>query len=462
MTDEATIAIEETSVATPRRRLTIDLLTSYALSLARVGAWAIVSSVIVRRAGLDVLAIVALIRGTLNLLTSLPSALAPTLVRGYLASVVVPTAVIAERESIAVEGALAYESKPPPMTRLLDADAGRLTAMLAAAFLCVCGLAYANHLPLVHGHFATASIVEAAAGLAILIVLAGVVRLLGEPAGARLQACGMLSIENGALLCGEALWAIGVATTDLPANANALRSVGGALLAGQLATLLIRLAFDPARRLPFLFTSGLRTTLAAVATLYLGSLADYLYGSSNQILIDRELGRSALAAYVPCLQIDGALLLIVSGLGVALFPRLALHARNDDRAAIRRDYLVGTGASLAMLAAAAFGAWIAAPWAIARWLGTVPAGTLAVLPFVLIHTVLGGTAGVGRAVLLGMGRFKAYTISALVGGLANVGLAILFVVGFGWGLRSVAIATIVAVAGRCAIWMPWYVLRALR
>ena len=84
-----------------------------------------------------------------------------------------------------------------------------------------------------------------------------------------------------------------------------------------------------------------------------------------------------------------------------------------------------------------------------------------ILPLVLIHTVIGGTAGIGRATLLGMGRFRAYTASALIGGIANVLLALTFVV-LGFGLRGIAFATIIAVTARCAIWMPAYIIRATR
>jgi len=31
-----------------------------------------------------------------------------------------------------------------------------------------------------------------------------------------------------------------------------------------------------------------------------------------------------------------------------------------------------------------------------------------------------------------------------------------------WGLRGIVLGTIVAVMGRCALWMPWYVMRTLR
>lgn len=92
----------------------------------------------------------------------------------------------------------------------------------------------------------------------------------------------------------------------------------------------------------------------------------------------------------------------------------------------------------------------------------MPYDTPTLTRLVLIHTVIGGTAGVGRAVLLGMGRFRAYTVSALLGGIANVALAILFVLVFGWGVRGIVFATVISVTVRCAIWMPWYILRGLR
>ena len=460
MSDEATIAIEETSVATPRRRLTVDLFTSYALAAARVASWAAVSMFVVRRCGVDALAIVALIRGTLNLLSYVPSAVTPTLVRGYVESYAPPIA-SATPDSFDDGRTLAYRATPRTAARVGDSATAIIVVM--AAVVVLLGTAYAQNVGEVHADLGTRSDINAAGSLALSIVAAIVVRLLGEPAAARLHAAGLLWIDNVALIGAEVAWAcIASSTRGGTGLPDVLSNVGLGLVLGQFATLAVRRACDPARRRPLLCATPFRTLVAAVTLLYVGSLADYLYGSSNQILIDRHLGRDALAAYVPCLQIDGALLLIVSGIGVALFPRIARDARANAFGAIRRDYLVGTLVSLAMLAVAALAATLLAPWAIARWLGQVPPGTLAILPLVLIHTVVGGTAGIGRAVLLGMGRFKAYTISALVGGVANVLLALLFVLGFGWGLRGVVVATIVAVVGRCAIWMPWYVLRALR
>jgi hypothetical protein len=57
---------------------------------------------------------------------------------------------------------------------------------------------------------------------------------------------------------------------------------------------------------------------------------------------------------------------------------------------------------------------------------------------------------------------RAFTTSVLVAGVANVVLSAVFASICGLGLRGIVLGTIVVVVGRCAVWMPCYVLRALR
>ena len=85
-----------------------------------------------------------------------------------------------------------------------------------------------------------------------------------------------------------------------------------------------------------------------------------------------------------------------------------------------------------------------------------------ILPLVLIHTVVGGSSGVGRSILLAVGKVRPFTIAVLIAGTANVILSFVFVHYGGMGLRGIVLGTILAVIGRCAIWMPWYVLKTLR
>src|SRR5204862_5294533 len=128
----------------------------------------------------------------------------------------------------------------------------------------------------------------------------------------------------------------------------------------------------------------------------------------------------------------------------------------------RRYYLVGTLASGALPAVAAALVWAASPLIFRLWLGEPMRPTQVVLQLVLIHTVIGGSSAVGRSILLGMGKVKPFTIAVLIAGVSNVILSYVFVRYFHLGLRGIIYGTIIAVIGRCAIWMPWYVLRSLR
>jgi len=96
------------------------------------------------------------------------------------------------------------------------------------------------------------------------------------------------------------------------------------------------------------------------------------------------------------------------------------------------------------------------------WLGESMTATRAILPLVLIHTVIGGSSAVGRSILLGMGKVKPFTISVLIAGVSNVILSYIFVRYLHLGLKGIVLGTILAVVGRCAIWMPWYVSRCLK
>src|SRR5678815_5674396 len=134
---------------------------------------------------------------------------------------------------------------------------------------------------------------------------------------------------------------------------------------------------------------------------------------------------------------------------------------SGDAATVRRYYLRGTLGSTALLAVAAAAVWALSPWIFRLWLGRDMPETRAILPLVLIHTVVGGSSAVGRSILLGMGKVKPFTASVLMAGVGNVVLSYGFVVFCGWGLTGIVLGTIIAVVARAGIWMPWYVLRTL-
>ncbi len=88
--------------------------------------------------------------------------------------------------------------------------------------------------------------------------------------------------------------------------------------------------------------------------------------------------------------------------------------------------------------------------------------TRAILPLMLVNTVIGGSSAVGRSILMGIGRVKPFAISALIAGITNVIVSWALVRFTKLGLVGIVLGTVVAVVGRCALWMPWYVMRSLR
>ena len=134
---------------------------------------------------------------------------------------------------------------------------------------------------------------------------------------------------------------------------------------------------------------------------------------------------------------------------------------NENRAQIRRYYLLGTAASAGILLVSAIVVWLGSPLLFQLWFKDPMQPTQLILPLVLVHTIVGGTGIVGRSILLGMGKVAPFTIAVLIAGVSNVILSVLFVTRFHMGLRGIILGTICAVVGRCVIWMPWYVMRTL-
>ena len=245
-----------------------------------------------------------------------------------------------------------------------------------------------------------------------------------------------------------------------------MENVSGAYLFSNLVLTVVRLCVSrrslnitanewPARKyLVLLLRTG--------SVLMVAQIADLLYGPANQAMIQSYLSSYALATYAPLLHIDAALLLGVGGLATLLLPKTAVAMGERNPATVRRYYVNGTLASFILLAAGATAAWAFGPTLFKLWFNDPMPATVALLPLVMIHTVIGGSAGVGRSILFGLNRAKAYTAAALIGGVANVGLAILLVTHTSLGLKAIVLATIITVAVRCGIWMPWYILKTLR
>ena len=288
-------------------------------------------------------------------------------------------------------------------------------------------------------------------------------RIYGDVVGAGLQYRGRISVDNTIVMLGDVLFGVWTMVAWERVEWRQLApTIAIGFLVAQLLSTLVRVSFlgsQPAGRSFFVPRLGLyRVLLVTGGVILFGQLADFLYAPANVLLIGRWLGPGEVAAYAPALQIDGALLLSVGAMAAVILPTSARLMAGRDAAALRRLYLRATAAGLGLLLAGAGGVVLLAPWAFWLWFGDAMSPTRAILPLVLIHTVVGGSGGIGRAILLTTGHTLAFAFSAVVGGVANIALALL-ALQMGFGLRGVVMATVLTVTLRCGFWMPWYVLR---
>lgn len=470
------------SGVTPRGSLRADVLSGYALTACRLAAWAGVSAVVYRRAGPEAFAVLALLRGTVTLVGYAAVGLGPAMVR-QLAEAgrrvtlsVLPVLPIDDRRddvSAAANGSagavrLGYAAVPAEPRPTGSAEERTYWAGVSLAhrvlFRVAVGLAaaYALAAPAVH---VVPDPLRVPAQLVVFFFGVGVAsRLTGEPASAALQVRGRLALDNAILAGGEVAWlALAVATPGTPIAWVAFWwCVVARLVTTARHAAVRRLSPDlhQARGMVDWAIAGRLVRFGSA--LLVAQLADFLYAPTDYVLINRLLSPADVAVYAPAVQVDAALLLVVGALATTLFPHAAVAHAGRDFARLRRLYVRGTLASVAALLLAGGATLAFSPWLFRLWLGDDLPGTRALLSLVLIHTVVGGSSAAGRSVLLGMGKVRALTVSALVAGGANVALSAAFATFGGLGLRGIVLGTVVVVVARCALWMPWYVWRTLR
>lgn len=418
-----------------------DLATAYAASFARVASWAVVAGLVFRHDGEIAFAALSFQRAILTVVMVSGLGLAPALV------------ILLPREEKLTT------APPAGEPRLLIT--GFLIATAVAVALAVLGL-----LTMI-GQDASRFWVDVRHSVYPFLAATGV-RLMSDVLGARLQTDGRLPRDNLLQAATEAAWviltiaAIPLSRGDRPLLTHAAIAY---LIAnvGLLGARFIAVEGPSHLKQAVAFDGRLaRLLLGTGAILLLAQCADLLYAPANQFLIEHFLGTFALATYAPLLHIDAGLLLGVTGLANVLLPKSAIAHGAGDRATVRRYYLLGSLTSAALLAGGATVLCVLADPVFRLWFGNPLPATQAILPLVMIHTVIGGSAGVGRSILFGIGRHRAYTLAALIGGLTNVALALLLITHTSLGLKGIIYATILTVTARCLIWMPWYVLRSLR
>jgi O-antigen/teichoic acid export membrane protein len=454
-----------------------DIASAYVVTAARVGAWVVVSAIIYRQFGPVALGVITLVRATIGILSYTSLGLGPAMVR-QLAQVSSEKALVenvSAGEAVEASGVdpiappvLSYAAAPPPEVsrEMIPVYAtGNLLALVSALVALTLALVYSTNFARLH-HVSfnpwMANVLAASFGIGTVL------RLVSEPASALLQTRGKLALDNLLLACAEALWAA-LTAAFLYAGRSIDLPMVGIVFALTSAGLLVARKYAARReirgflhgRAPVNWNIA-RSLLAFGAMIVIAQVADFLYAPTDCILINHLIGPEAVAWYSPAIQIDAGLLLLVSGLAAALYPHSSIAHAAGDVQRVRRYYVRGTLASFALLTTAGLAVWILSPWMFRLWFGEDLPLTRAILPLMLIHTIVGGSSAVGRAVLLAAGQARPFTAAVLLAGASNVILSYIFVRYLHLGLRGIVLGTIIVVIARAGIWMPWYVLRTLR
>ena len=342
---------------------------------------------------------------------------------------------------------------------------GQFTAAVGVLLGAVVLLIYAGLFT--HIHLVSAGMRITAPAAAVLIGCGLLLRLFSDIPGSWLQSTGRLALDNAMLLGGDLCWIVFVwlliphAASPLIGAAAAfgmasmISSTGRFVLAARDGAPIFAPQKQVDRRL-------CRQLLGFGVLVTFSQLADFLYAPTDNILINWFLSPRELADYGIAMQVDAGMLLLSGAVAVAIFPRVAGALAQGKTDLARRYYFRGTLATLGLLLAAALVIVLVAPSLFKLWLHNDMPGTRAILPLLLVHSVAGGASGIGRALLLAAGKARTFALATLIAGAANVGISYFLVRFTNLGLHGIVLGTVIAVLGRCMIWMPWYVLRTLR
>lgn len=454
-----------------------DLVAAYAATGAKVLSWAVAAAVVYRHLGEAAFAVLAMTRATLGLLNYTTFGLGPAVIHFTSRATATPIEPV-DAEPVEDGEELTYEPvadwKPPvrrggdsPASVLRHANVLLIVTWTAALAI---GIAYGSLFGRIHEVPAG---VDDIASFVFWFAVGLAARLASDCLGGASQALGRLAVDQWLLATGDGLWAVLlVAIAIFDSNPNlasvgityALSGIAIFALRRLLANHATRLATGSAGREPVeakIDAYFLGRLVAYGGLVTLGSAADFLYAPIDYFILNRLVDPLAPAVYAPAVQIDAAILILTTAIATVALPSSARLHTAGDAAGVWRQYLRGSLLAGGVAIAAAVPAWLLSPWVFELWLGDDLPATRAILPLVLLHTILGSAAGVGRATLLAVGRAGTYAIVVLLGGLLNV-LVSLALVWAGLGVAGVVIGTVVSVAARCLIALPILVRQATR
>jgi len=428
------------------------------VSGSRITAFLVVIATVMRVAGKLAFAQLGLIQSTVGLLEYAAVGLSPAIIR-------LTTEALRHGDNDAGSNR-SYETAPLlPAVRVVYAN-GFAMALLTAL---TGGLAVALFMPWFKTTHVNLQTGNTLFELALMVAIATLLRMISDAPGAVLQTRGRIFADNLFLSLHEIVWGGGTVIGLYVLHWPWQRATGWPLMAGSAMLLALRsilshhMGSGVFERWWTKFDGRIvRRLLLFGGMIVAAQMADFLYAPTDYLIITKLISFETVADYVPAVEVDGGMLLLASALALVLMPRTAIAHVSGDSRAVRRYYLLGTLATAAMLLVIAPFIWWASPFLFRLLLGNPFPATCAILPWMLIHTVIGGSSAVGRSILLAIGKVRAFTASVLIAGVANVVLNYTLVRFFHLGLKGIVLGTIVAATARCAIWLPWYTLRVLR
>jgi O-antigen/teichoic acid export membrane protein len=435
-----------------------DVISAYAATGAKIGSWVIVLGLAYRFGSPAEFALLALVRGTIGILNYTTLGLSPAMIR-----------LIAEargKQPAPTSPQLGYFNSSGEGIQTIYAN-GSIIALVCGVVGVAVSFLYARYFNVLF--VAPPQLQLVAPYVAAALGVGTVFRLMGDAPGSVLQANERIATDNFIVAAADLFFAAACAASLLRGRpTNYAWLIAMAYGASGFANFILRdmgagrISRSPLPRWRLFDEKVIRRLLGFGSLILFAQLADYLYAPTDYILINRLLGFDFVGIYTPAMQIDAGLLLLVTGLSSVILPRSAIAHTAGDIDRVRRYYVWGTILSATLLLFAAGVVWLASGLIFRLWLGNPMPATQTILPLVLIHTVIGGSSAVGRSVLLGTGQARPFTAAVLIAGVCNVLLSYVFVRHLHLALPGIVLGTIVVVVARCAIWMPWYVLRTLR
>lgn len=439
------------------RSIKLDLVTAFAASGTKVLAYMAVSRMLLEGgAHVADFAMFTLIRSTLGLLNYATLGLAPAFIRQL-------AGVLATNGAGAAAGAGAEAAAGNSDPRRLYASAQYPALGIGLiALICVC--IYALLFRYIHN--VPEEVWTRAPWAAFLVGLAMLVRLVSDVPGGYLQATHRITLDNLLVLSADVLWLV-LAWSLLRGGSTPLIGVSLSLCISYALLSVSRFTAAAIAEAPVFAPLSqvdrpmARHLLGFGILLTLSQLSDFLYAPTDFLLINWFLTKQHVADYSIAVQVDAGLLLLTAAVAMVLYPRASRAVALRDEATLRKYYLRGTAMTATLLTVAAVGLVAIAPDLLRIWLCTDAPGARAILPLVLLHSIVGGSSAPARAILLAAGRARVFAISAVVAGVLNVIISYILVRYTSLALTGVVIGTLVAVILRCAFFLPWYTLRVL-